>query len=149
MVFNLINDHRNRGHFARPACAVAVSLLFLGSMLIADAASGAETVSIGRSKAVLLRPAQPGSSVILMPGSNGRIEADPGGHIGKLKNNQLVHKRGLYEAKGLAVLVVDADVPPGRSGGLHGPHQAAGHGDGTLQAARGIAAAARSSMRWF
>lgn len=73
-------------------------------------ARAAETVSIGGSGAVLLKAAAPIASVILMPGSDGRIAAGPGGKIGRLGNNQLVRTRGTYETKGLAVLVVDADV---------------------------------------
>jgi hypothetical protein len=140
-------SYRAAGRVALPACAVAVSFLFLGSMLIADAASGAETVRIGRSKAVLLRPAAPVGSVILMPGGNGRIEAGPHGHIGKLKNNQLVRTRGRYEAKGLAVLVVDADVNLGEAvdfmGRIKRPVTVIGTSRGTQGAARGIAAGAR------
>jgi hypothetical protein len=74
------------------------------------AALAQETVSIGGSNAVLLRPAAPRASVILMPGGDGRIDAGPGGSIGSLKNNQLVRTRFAYKAHGLAVLVVDADV---------------------------------------
>ncbi len=82
-------------------------LVFLAA---AASASAAETVSIGGSQAVLLRPASPVASVILMAGGDGRIAAGPGGIIGRLKNNQLVRTREAYLARGLAVLVVDADV---------------------------------------
>ena len=62
-----------------------------------------ETVSIGGSNAVLLRPSAPRASVILMPGGDGYIAAGPGGTIGKLNGNQLVRTRNAYLARGLAV----------------------------------------------
>ena len=86
--------------------ASAIALLLSSTLVIrAD-----ETVSIGGSNAVLLRPSVPRASVILMPGGDGYIAAGPGGTIGKLKGNQLVRTRNAYLAHGLAVLVVDADV---------------------------------------
>ena len=59
---------------------------------------------------MLLRPAAPQASIILMPGGDGHIAAGPDGAIGKLKGNQLVRTRNAYLARALAVLVVDADV---------------------------------------
>ena len=52
-----------------------------------------ETVSVGGSNAILLRPSAPRASIILMPGGDGYIAAGPGGTIGKLKGNQLVRTR--------------------------------------------------------
>src|SRR3569623_2189868 len=66
-----------------------------------------ETVNIGGSRAVLLKPAAPRASVILMPGGDGQIAAGSGGAVGRLKGNQLVRTRKAYEAHGLAVLVVE------------------------------------------
>ena len=57
-----------------------VLLLSNTSVIRAD-----ETVSIGGSNAVLLRPATPRASIILMPGGDGHIVAGPDGTIGKLK----------------------------------------------------------------
>ena len=87
-----------------------------------------ETVSIGGSNAVLLRPSAPRATVILMPGGDGYIAAGPGGTIGKLNGNQLVRTRNAYLAHGLAVLVVDSDVNLTRAVELYGCHQAAGYG---------------------
>src|SRR3981081_3964522 len=70
-----------------------------------------ETVSIGGSRAVLIKPNAPRASVILMPGSNGSIAADDHGNIHALTFNQLVRTRNAYAARGLAVLVVDAATP--------------------------------------
>jgi hypothetical protein len=79
-------------------------------LLCCSAASAAETVQIGKSAAVLLRPSTPVASVILMPGGDGSINAGPNGEINGLKENQLVRTRNAYLAQGNAVLVVDADV---------------------------------------
>jgi hypothetical protein len=110
-------------------------------------ARAAETVDIGGSKAVLLKPAAPVASVILMPGSDGHIAAGPGGKIGRLGNNQLVRTRAAYQAKGLAVLVVDANINLAQAvdymAKIKRPVTVIGTSRGTLRAARGIAAGAR------
>jgi len=51
-----------------------------GLLAFAGVAHAAETVSIGCSRAVLVRPAAPVGSVILMPGGDGRIEVGSDGH---------------------------------------------------------------------
>jgi hypothetical protein len=126
---------------------VAVVLVLPGAPSGALSARAAETVSIGGSKAVLLKPAAPVASVILMPGGDGRIGAGPGGHIGHLANNQLVRTRSAYEAKGLAVLVVDAGVnltlAVDYMAKVKRPVTVIGTSRGTLRAAQGIAAGAR------
>jgi hypothetical protein len=107
----------------------------------------AETVSIGGSKAVLLKPAAPVASVILMPGASGRIEAGPNGTIGRLAGNSLVRNRTAFAAKGLAVLVVDADVNLAQAvafmAKIKRPVTVIGTSRGTLRAAQGIARGAR------
>jgi hypothetical protein len=80
--------------------ASAIALLLSNTL----ATKADETVNIGGSNAVLLRPSAPRASVILMPGGDGYIAAGPGGTIGKLKGNQLVRTRNGYLARGLAVL---------------------------------------------
>ncbi len=119
----------------------------VGLALGAVSAYAAETVTIGGSKAVLLKPAAPAASVILMPGGDGRIEAGPGGRIEHLINNQLVRTRSAYLAKGLAVLVVDADVNLAQAvaymAKIRKPVIVIGTSRETLRAARGIAAGAR------
>jgi len=67
-----------------------------------------ETVSIGGSRAVLIKPKAPRASVILMPGGDGNIRPGDQGDIHGLTGNQLVRTRHAYAARGLAVLVVDA-----------------------------------------
>ena len=60
---------------------------------------------------MLIKPGAPRASVILIPGGDGVINADDNGEIRALKFNQLVRTRHDYAARGLAVLVVDADTP--------------------------------------
>jgi hypothetical protein len=106
-----------------------------------------ETVNIGGSNAVLLRPSAPRASVILMPGGDGYIAAGPGGTIGKLKGNQLVRTRNGYLAGGLAVLIVDADVSLARAvdymAAIKRPVTVVATSRGTLRAAHGIAGGAK------
>ena len=127
---------------ARKVAAIAIV-----TVMAAAAARADETVSIGGSRAVLLKPPAPHASVILMPGGDGRIEAGPGATIGHLKNNQLVRTRGAYRARGLAVLVVDADVNLKAAvdymRAIKAPVTVIGTSRGTLRAAEGIAAGAR------
>ena len=123
--------------------ASAIALLLSSTpILLAD-----ETVSIGGSNAVLLRPSAPRASVILMPGGDGYIAAGPGGTIGKLKGNQLVRTRNAYLARGLAVLVVDADVNLSRAvdymAAIKRPVTVVATSKGTLRAAHGIAGGAK------
>src|SRR5665213_1935040 len=83
--------------------AVAIVLGLGATSALAD-----ETVSIGFSRAVLVKPAEPQGSVILMPGGNGAIAVGDHGDIHGLNLNQLVRTRHDYAARGLAVLVIDA-----------------------------------------
>jgi hypothetical protein len=127
----------------RYVTALAIVLLLSSTPILqAD-----ETVSIGSSNAVLLRPSAPRASIILMPGGDGYIAAGPGGTIGKLRGNQLVRTRNAYLAKGLAVLVVDADVNLSRAvdymAAIKRPVTVVATSKGTLRAARGIAAGAK------
>jgi len=130
---------RYGGAFVLLAVAIAVAIGPLPAR--AD-----ETVNIGGSRAVLLKPAAPRASVILMPGGDGQIAAGSGGAIGRLKGNQLVRTRKAYEAHGLAVLVVDADVNLKAAidymRAIKGPVTVVGTSRGTLRAAEGIAAGA-------
>lgn len=123
--------------------ASAVALLLSGAQIVrAD-----ETVNIDGSNAILLRPATPRASVILMPGGDGYIAAGPDGTIGRLKGNQLVRTRGDYRARGLAVLIVDADVNLARAvdfmAKIKRPVTVIATSRGTLRAAHGIARGAK------
>jgi hypothetical protein len=82
----------------------------VASILLASAAGAwaQETVSIGGSNAVLLRPASPRASVILMPGGDGKLGVGANGEISSLRGNQLVRTRHAYLKNNLAVLVIEA-----------------------------------------
>lgn len=75
-----------------------------------SAAFADETIQIGQSVAVLLRPSSPAASIILMPGGDGSINPGPNGEVNSLNKNQLVRTRNAYLARDIAVLVVDAGV---------------------------------------
>src|SRR5262245_62392583 len=62
-------------------------------------------------RAVLLKPANPKGAVILLAGGDGRLDITPGGEITKLRFNQLVRTRALYERSGYVTLV--PDIAPG------------------------------------
>ncbi|MBS0248287.1 MAG: alpha/beta hydrolase [Proteobacteria bacterium] len=126
--------------------ALALALAVQSTALFGAVPSAAwadETVSIGGSQAVLLKPAAPHGSVILMPGGNGRLDVGPNGSIGSLKNNQLVRTRNAYKNHGLAVLVVDANVDLAAAvtymRAIKSPVTVVATSRGTLRAASGIA----------
>jgi hypothetical protein len=115
--------------------------------LASTPAAADETVNIGGSRAVLIKPKAPRASVILMPGGNGAIRAGDQGDIHGLNGNQLVRTRNAYAARGLAVLVVDADTNLGSAveymAAIKRPVTVIGTSRGTLRAAQGIARGAR------
>jgi hypothetical protein len=114
---------------------------------ICGLADAAETVTIGNSKAVLLRPEEAVGSVILFPGGDGIISPGPNGTITRLSNNQLVRTRDAYVARRLAVLVVDAGVDLAAAvefmAGIKQSVTVIATSRGTLRAAQGIARGAR------
>ena len=130
-------------HAARLLAAVAFMLPPAGIV----AAQTRQTVDISGSSAVLLRPAAPRASVILMPGGHGLIGAAPGGEITQLKRNQLVRTRQAYVDRGLAVLVLDADTNLASAiaymAQIKRPVTVVATSRGTLRAAQGIAAGAK------
>jgi hypothetical protein len=122
----------------------ALATLYVTTVM---AARADETVDIGGSHAVLLKPKTPHASVILMPGGNGAINARANGEIGGLAGNQLVRTRSAYASRGIAVLVVDADVNLASAvqymAAIKRPVTVIATSRGTLRAARGIAGGAR------
>jgi hypothetical protein len=122
--------------------AAAMFVGLAGGSAVAD-----ETVSIGGSRAVLIKPNAPRASVILMPGGDGRIGVGDHGDIHALAFNQLVRTRKAYAARGLAVLVVDAGTPLDAAvqymAAIKRPVTVIGTSRGTLRAAEGIARGAR------
>jgi hypothetical protein len=115
--------------------------------LVCGPALADETVSIGGSRAVLIKPKAPRASVILMPGGDGAIRAGDQGDIHGLTGNQLVRTRHAYAARGLAVLVVDANTPLDGAvqymAAIKRPVTVIGTSLGTIRAAEGIARGAR------
>ena len=115
--------------------------------LVSGSAFADETVSIGGSRAVLIKPKAPRASVILLPGGNGAINAGDNGDINGLKFNQLVRTRHAYAARGLAVLVADAGTDLNSAvqymAAIKRPVTVIGTSRGTLRAAEGIARGAR------
>jgi hypothetical protein len=106
-----------------------------------------ETVSVGGTDVVLLRPKAPRASVILMSGGDGSIGAAPGDVITRSQGNQLVRTRNAYQARGLAVLVIDAGTNLTSAvqymAAIKRPVTVVATSRGTLRAARGIAGGAR------
>jgi hypothetical protein len=122
----------------------ACMALLLSAALPAQAQ---ETVSIGWSHVVVLRPKAPRASVILMPGGDGSIGAGDNGAITRLVNNQLVRTRNAYLSRGLAVMVVDAGTNLSAAveymAAIKRPVAVIATSRGTLRAASGIAGGAR------
>jgi hypothetical protein len=123
--------------------ALILSVMLLGSA----AASADETVTVGGSRAVLLRPASVRASVILLPGGDGAIRAGDHGDIHGLLGNQLVRTRNAYAARGLAVLVADygTDLKAAVDymAAIKRPVTVIATSRGTQRAAEGIARGAR------
>lgn len=115
--------------------------------VVGGVACADETVNIGGSNTVLLRPKAPHGSIILMPGGSGVISAGPDGQINGLQNNQLVRTRQAYLARGYAVLVVDAGTDLASAvnymAAIKRPVTVVATSRGTIRAAEGIARGAR------
>lgn len=73
---------------------------------IARAGNAVSTVEVGGSNSILIVPAKPVASVILLAGGNGDIAVGADGEVAR-PGNQLVRTRFDYAAKGFAVLVPD------------------------------------------
>ena len=126
--------------------ALAGGIPMLAAFALAPALAD-ESVTIGGSRAVLIKPGAPRGSVILLPGGDGTIRAGDKGDIHGLLGNQLVRTRHAYAARGLAVLVADAGTDLKSAvdymAALKRPVTVIGTSRGTLRAAEGIARGAR------
>lgn len=122
--------------------AAAIVIGLAGGPALAD-----ETVNIGGSRAVLIKPKAPRASVILMPGGDGAIRAGDAGDIHGMNGNQLVRTRQAYAARGLAVLVVDTGTDLTSAvqymAAIKRPVTVIGTSMGTIRAAQGIARGAK------
>ena len=116
-------------------------------LLCCSAAFADETIQIGQSVAVLLRPSSPAASIILMPGGDGSINPGPNGEVNSLNKNQLVRTRNAYLARDIAVLVVDAGVDLAHAvqfmGRIKEPVKVMATSRGTIRAAVGISLGAK------
>lgn len=105
-----------------------------------------QTVEVGGVNAVLIKPAKPVGSVILLAGGDGRIHVEADGAI-KRQGNQLVRTRMNYAQKGFAVLVPDYGYSLAElvvfMQGIKRPVTVVGTSRGTQRAARGIDRGAR------
>jgi hypothetical protein len=126
------------------------SLLLIAAMLAAFTLTPAladETVTVGGSRAVLIKPKAARGSRITLPGGDGAIRAGDNGDINGLRGNQLVRTRHAYAARGLAVLVADAGTDLKSAvdymAAIKRPVTVVGTSRGTLRAAEGIARGAR------
>src|SRR4030088_573876 len=126
------------GCFAAPAMLAGIAC----APAMAD-----ETVSIGGSRAGVIKPKGAHASVILMPGGDGNIRPGDQGDIQGLTGNQLVRTRHAYAARGLAVLVVDAGTDVSSAveymAAIKRPVTVIGTSLGTIRAAQGIERGAR------
>jgi hypothetical protein len=124
-----------------------LKLVAIATCLMSSAALADETVSIGDSRVVVIKPAAPHGSVILLPGSDGAIRASDQGDIHGLLGNQLVRTRHAYAARGLAVMVADVDTDLASAvkymAAIKRPVTVIATSRGTLRAAEGISRGAR------
>lgn len=124
-----------------------LTVIAVASCLLSTAALADETVSVGGSRVVVIKPAGLRASVILMPGGDGAIRAGDQGDIHGLLGNQLVRTRHAYAARGLAVMVTDVDTDLASAvkymAAIKRPVTVIATSRGTLRAAEGIARGAR------
>jgi hypothetical protein len=93
---------------------IRVAVVTLATTLLSCAiANSQETVRISPGEqglAILIAPAQPRASVILVAGGDGVLGIQPNGAISSLQGNQLVRTRAEYANNGVASLTVDRGV---------------------------------------
>ena len=130
----------------RLAIIACLPLFLLATPLQAQSGSSVSTVQAGGVDAVLIKPAKPVGSVILLAGGDGRIGVEAGG-ANTRGGNQLVRTRMDYARKGFAVLVPDRgyELAPlvELMKDVKRPVTVVGTSRGTQWAVEGIAAGAR------
>ncbi len=106
-----------------------------------------QTVEIGGTRVLLMKPKAPTASLILMPGGDGVINVTSDGHLGRMKGNSLVRTADDFVKRNFVVLIIDADTDLRAAVdymvGVKRPVIVAGTSRGTLRAAQGIAKGAR------
>ena len=120
----------------------------LAFMMVGPAVAQERGVQVGGVNAVLLGPAKPRASVILLAGGDGNLGITADGRITTdLEGSQLVRTRAAYAARGFAVLVPDDGVDLAQAvaymAAIRRPVAVIGTSRGTQRAARGIARGAR------
>lgn len=128
-----------------------LSIGLCGALFFAAPSNAAEVaqsrVSVGGTLAVLLKPAHPRASLILLTGGDGRVSIDEDGNVTYGRFNQLVRTRMAYAQRGFAVLVPDNGFDlkelVAYMAAIKRPVAVAGTSRGTQRAARGIASGAR------
>jgi hypothetical protein len=119
----------------------------LGLTLAPMLARADETVTVGGVSAVLIKPAKPRGSAILMAGGNGYLGIAADGQITQLRGNSLVKTRESFAGRGLAVLLPDPGVDLAAAvdymAKIKRPVTLIGTSRGTQRIARGLAAGAR------
>lgn len=89
-------------------CLAILIFAFSSFSAFAQGEKAVEIQSRGQKfRALLIQPANPAGSVILMAGGHGKLDISASGHIGWGANNQLVRTRAAYAKAGYAVLVPD------------------------------------------
>ena len=130
----------------RLAIIACMPLFLLASSLHAQTEPSLATVQTGGVQAVLIKPAKPVGSIILLAGGDGRIGVGEGGSIAR-QGNQLVRTRMDYARKGFAVLVPDRgyELAPlvELMKTIKRPVTVVGTSRGSQWAAEGVAAGAR------
>jgi hypothetical protein len=127
--------------FLASTIVVALALIYVPT------ANAQETVSVGGTQAVLLKPkGTPAGSLVLLAGGDGNIGVGPNGTVAR-GGNQLVRTRTDYAARGFAVLVPDAGVNVAAAvtymAAIKRPVILVGTSRGTQRAATGIAQGAK------
>jgi dienelactone hydrolase len=84
------------------ALAVTCGSAFAQSEKVVEIGSRGQKI-----RALLIEPANPAGSVILLAGGHGKLDITPQGAIRELAKNQLVRTRAAYAKAGFAVLVPD------------------------------------------
>ena len=130
----------------RLAIVACLPLLLLAAPVQAQTEPSVSTVRTGGVQAVLIKPAKPVGSIILLAGGDGRIGVGEDGAIAR-QGNQLVRTRMAYARKGFAVLVPDRgyELAPlvELMKGVKRPVTVVGTSRGSQWAAEGVAAGAR------
>ena len=130
----------------RLAIVACLPLLLLAAPVQAQTEPSVSTVRTGGVQAVLITPAKPVGSIILLAGGDGRIGVGEDGAIAR-QGNQLVRTRMAYARKGFAVLVPDRGYELAAlielMKGVKRPVTVVGTSRGSQWAAEGVAVGAR------